>query len=175
LVFLLGGIPGGSLSDCFACINESGYYGDVLLAAREPYVAICANCIGCVLAGIHYILGSCAEDWATSIPCGPECYGAVCFDPLARREYGVAWRIASVARAWHWSIRMIAIRMNNYLLLSAFLLSAGAEQRTQMLVRTLDVEVGETYVQFWPADGFLYIKEYHVNTLKSDAPESRII
>jgi hypothetical protein len=69
------------------------------------------------------------------------------------------------------TIRMIAIRMKQFLLLSTILLSAGADQRPPTLVRTLDVEAGETYVQIWPADGFLYIKEYHVSTLKSNDVE----
>lgn len=37
------------------------------------------------------------------------------------------------------------------------------------LVRTLDVEAGETYIQLYPRDGFLFIKEYSLSTLAAPA------
>lgn len=98
LVFRLGGVPGDGLSDCFADIDRSGYYCDVLVASRRRYVATCARCIGRVLAGVHYILGPCPENRKTSIPCGPRCHGPVRFDLLAPRVYDVAQRIAAPVR-----------------------------------------------------------------------------
>jgi hypothetical protein len=59
------------------------------------------------------------------------------------------------------------------LLVSALLFSASGVPSSPTLVRTLDLEAAETYVQFWPADGFRYIKEYHLSTLKSDPADIR--
>jgi hypothetical protein len=63
--------------------------------------------------------------------------------------------------------------MTKLLVLSAFCLSAFRSHKPPALVQSLDVEAAETYVQLWPADGFLYIKEYHLSTLKSDPTDIR--
>lgn len=52
-------------------------------------------------------------------------------------------------------------------------LFAGGGDAPPALVRSLDLEAKETFVQFWPADGFLYIKECYLSTLKSDPAEIR--
>jgi hypothetical protein len=63
--------------------------------------------------------------------------------------------------------------MKRYLLLTALFLSACGGRSSPTPVRSFDVEAGETYVQLWPADGFLCIKEYHLSTLKSDPADIR--
>lgn len=60
-----------------------------------------------------------------------------------------------------------------YLLLTALFFSACGDHNSSTLVRSLDVEARETYVQLYPADGFLYIKEYYLSTLKSAPADIR--
>ena len=55
-----------------------------------------------------------------------------------------------------------------YFIASSFV---GGGDEPPALVRSLDLEAAETFVQLWPADGFLYMKEYYLSTLKSDPAE----
>jgi len=58
-------------------------------------------------------------------------------------------------------------------IVSMMLMCGPADDVTPSLVRRLDLVAEETFVQFWPADGFLWIKEYRVGTLKKQPAEIR--
>jgi hypothetical protein len=66
---------------------------------------------------------------------------------------------------------LIMACLENCMTPSTALSSDNAGDDSPALVRSLDIEAGETFVQLWPADGFLYVKEYHLGTLKSDPAE----
>ena len=61
--------------------------------------------------------------------------------------------------------------MKYFLLMVGLLFMGCSKANPYKLVQTLDLEAAETFVQIHPADGFLYIKEYSLSSLKQDPEE----